>query len=99
VRDVSAPAGLQRKIDMFAARAMIPLGDEETFDEQSWAALLIGCGVRPQGYDPRVDAIADQVILQKVQQRLREVAAMARQMPGVEAFLALEQPSPALVGG
>jgi len=99
VRDVSAPAGLQRKIDMFAARTMIPLGDEESFDEQSWAALLLGCGVRPQGYDPRVDGIADQVILQKVQQRLRDVASIARQMPGVEQFLALEQPSPALVGG
>lgn len=99
VRDAAPPSGLQRKIDMFAARAMVPLGDEESFDEQSWAALLLGCGVRPQGYDPRVDAIADEVILQKVQQRLRDVAATARQMPGVEQFLALEQPSPALVGG
>lgn len=99
VRDADPPPGLQRKIDMFAARAMIPIGDEESFDEQRWAALLLGCGVRPQGYDPRVDAIADQVVLQKIQQRLRDVASMARQMPSVEQFLGLEQPSPALVGG
>jgi len=39
------------------------------------------------------------VHVQRVQQRLRDVASLARQMPAVEQFLALEQRSPALVGG
>ena len=61
--------------------------------------LLLGCGVVPQGYDPRVDSMPDAVHVQQVQQRLRDVAALARQMPVVEQFLGLEQRSPALVGG
>lgn len=99
VRSVAPPPGLKRKIDMFSARAIIPLNDEESFHEQSWASLLLGSGVVPQGYDPRVDTIPDDVHVQRVQQRLRDVASLARQMPAVEQFLALEQRSPALVGG
>ena len=99
VRNAAAPPGLKRKIDMFSARAIVPLGDEESFQEQSWAALLLGSGVVPQGYDPRVDSIPDAMHVQRVQQRLRDVASLARQMPVVEQFLGLEQRSSALVGG
>ena len=99
VRAAPPLASLKRKIDMFTARATVPLSDEESFHELSWATLLLGCGVQPQGYDPRVDSVAEELHVRAVQQRLRDVASLARQMPGVEAFLALEQPSPALVSG
>jgi hypothetical protein len=55
--------------------------------------------VVPQGYDPRVDSIPDAMHVQRVQQRLRDVASLARQMPAVEQFLGLEQRSSALVSG
>jgi tryptophan halogenase len=99
VRNAAAPPGLKRKIDMFSARAIVPLRDDESFQEQSWAALLLGSGVVPQGYDPRVDSIPDAMHVQRVQQRLRDVASLARQMPVVEQFLGLEQRSSALVSG
>ena len=98
VRDAHLPPELKGKIDLFSARSAVPLNDEESFHEQSWAALLVGCGVQPQDYDPRVDSIPAEVHVQRMQQRLRDVASLARQMPPVERFLALEQPSPALVG-
>ena len=99
VRDAPLPPTLQRKVDMFDARALVPLNDDESFHEQSWASLLLGCGVTPKGYDPRVDALPDEAHIQKVQERLREVAAIARRMPPVEQFLGLEQAPPAQVSG
>jgi tryptophan halogenase len=99
IRDTPPPPGLARKAAMFSARASIPLNDDETFHEQSWAALLTGCGIVPQGYDPRVDTVPDQVHVEAVQQRLRDVAMLARKMPGVEAFLDLDQRLTAQVAG
>ena len=98
VRDAAPPPSLARKLGMFSARAIVPLNDHESFQEQSWAALLNGCGVAPQGYDPRLDALPNDEHVERVQQRLRSVAMLARQMPTVDQFLGLDQPSAALVG-
>jgi len=84
---------------MFAARAQVPMNDDESFDEQLWTALLLGCGVTPEGYDPRVDALSDQAHIAKVQERLRAVAEQARRMPSVEQFLNIEQGAAAQVNG
>ena len=94
-RDTPMPSGLKRKAEMFDARGSVPLNDGESFYEQGWAALLHGCGVNPKGYDPRVDAVPDDLHIQKVQQRLSDVATLARRMPDVEQFLGIEQRSSA----
>ena len=98
VRGAALPRGLKRKVDMFAARAVVPLNDDESFQEQSWAALLLGCGVRPEAYDPRVDGLPDEAHIAKVQQRLRDVAELAKRMPSVEQFLGLDQAAAAQAG-
>jgi len=99
VRETPLPPSLRRKVDMFAARAQVPMNDDESFDEQLWTALLLGCGVTPEGYDPRVDALSDQAHIAKVQERLRAVAEQARRMPSVEQFLNIEQGAAAQVNG
>jgi tryptophan halogenase len=98
-RAVAAPASLARKLDLFAARGAIALNDDESFFEQGWAALLVVCGMMPEDYDPRVDSVADEVHIEKVQQRLRMVAATARRMPPVDEFLGIGQAAAAQVGG
>jgi tryptophan halogenase len=99
IRHRALPPSLKRKVDMFGARAQVPLNDDEFFHEQIWDKHLLGSGVVPQGYDPRVDALPDEAHIQKVQQRLREVAELARQMPSVEQFLGIEQTASAQVSG
>jgi len=98
VRDAAPPPGLARKAGMFRARAIIPMADEETFQEQGWAALLTGCGIVPQGYDPRVDVLPAEAHVEMVQQRLRAVAELARRMPAVDQFIAAEQQMPLQAG-
>jgi tryptophan halogenase len=97
-REAPAPASLARRIDLFEARAVVPLNDDESFHEQTWAALLLGCGVMPKDYDPRIDSLADEAHIAKVQQRLRAVAETARRMPPVEQFLIADQAVPAEAG-
>jgi tryptophan halogenase len=99
VRESEMPASLKRRIDMFDARAVVPLNDDETFYERGWAELLLGNGINPKGYDPRVDLLSDEAHIQKVQQRLRDVATLAKQMPNVNQFLGLEQRASAEVSG
>ena len=99
VRESELPASLKRKVDMFDARAVVPLNDDESFYEQGWAELLLGNGIHPKDYDPRVDLLSDEAHIHKVQQRLRDVAELAKRMPGVNEFLGLEQRASAEVSG
>jgi tryptophan halogenase len=97
-RDAVPPESLQRRLDAFEARAVVTLYDEESFQENGWASLFIGCGLIPSGYDPRIDAVPDQEHIQKVQQRLRDVARIAQQMPKIDDVL-LDRPATAQLNG
>ena len=65
-RDAAGAPGLARKMDVFEARGAIPLNDDESFEEQTWAALLLGCGHTPKGYDPRIDSMDDEMHIAKI---------------------------------
>ena len=56
---------------------------------------MLGCGHTPKGYDPRIDSMDDEMHIAKIQERLREVAEIARGMPPIEQFLVAEQLAPA----
>jgi tryptophan halogenase len=92
-REMRVSDALERKIDLFAARAGVPLNDEESFFEQNWTLLFVGHGLEPEGYDPRIDVVADEAHIEKVQHRLRTVAELAKNMPTVEQFLGIDQPA------
>jgi tryptophan halogenase len=95
-RNASMPASFERRLETFRARALVTLQDEETFDEQSWSSLFLGCGVMPEGYDARLDLVPEEAHIGKVQARLREVALLAQQMPTVVEF-STQQPAAAQV--
>jgi tryptophan halogenase len=82
-----APDTLQRKIDLFSARGDVALYDDESFQGQAWAANFIGHGLIPESYDRRIDHIPEESQMALVQQRLRDVAEMVRQMPAVDEFV------------
>ena len=97
-RDAPVPPGLENKLRLFEDRGLIPMYDEESAHEASWAALFLGHGLVPRTYDPRVDLVPDEDHIARVQQRLRSIAADVREMPGTEQFLGhlrQRQPVPA----
>ena len=87
-RDAAVPESLQRKLDLFASRGHSILYDHETFEALNWAQLFVGHGLVPKGYDPRIDRVPDEQHIAKVQKRLKDVVALVRASPTVEAFLA-----------
>ena len=87
-RDAAVPETLQRKLNIFGARGRIPLYDDETFQERAWESLFIGHGLMPQSYDPRVDALPEQVHIAQVQRRMNDIAGLVEAMPFVDDFLA-----------
>jgi tryptophan halogenase len=92
-RDATAPDTLERKMRLFELRGLHPLYDDESFSEWSWAQMFFGHGITPQDYDPRVDVVADEEHVLRVQGRMRDVADRVREMPTVNAFLAQAQSS------
>ena len=86
-REAPATPALRSRIELFSARGAVALRDNETFSEHNWTWLFLGAGIEPEGYDPRIDLVAERPLIEKVQQRLRTVAELAKSMPSVDQFV------------
>jgi tryptophan halogenase len=54
-RTMSVPDTLKHKIELFSANGRFFRQNDELFNETSWAQVMLGQGIRPQGYHPLVD--------------------------------------------
>ena len=86
-RDAATPQSLDRKLQLFGLRGIVPLNDDESFFEWNWAELFVGHGLIPTDYDPRIESVADEEHVMKVQARMRAVAETVRSMPSVGEVL------------
>lgn len=86
-REAKPPETLARKMDLFAARGDVPLYDDESFQARSWTQSMLGHGLVPESYDPRVDSIPEESQIALVQQQLRDVAGLVRRMPAIDEFV------------
>ena len=86
-RDAGVPETLERKMQMFERRGIVPIYDDESFNEWNWAELFIGHGLMPDEYDPRIDTIPDDEHVARVQARMKSVAQYVRAMPSVKEVL------------
>ena len=55
VRNTAPPDELAHKVRMFSSRGRVSLYDEETFEDSSWIAVLMGQNLIPRRYHPIVD--------------------------------------------
>ncbi len=51
------PESLAHTLRLFGERGRLPFYEEETFDRDSWLAVLFGQGVRPRRIDPLAEAV------------------------------------------
>src|SRR5262249_44285103 len=56
-RETAIPQTLAHRIELFRARGKVARHDGQLFADASWVAVLLGQGVRPQRWDPLVDAM------------------------------------------
>lgn len=79
---------LQARLSLFAARGLVPAFDEDSFDEGLWSNLLVGHGLVPRGYDPKVDAVDRSDVAARLQRLIDLVDEKARAMPTIAEYLA-----------
>jgi len=78
---------LAHTIAIFAARGEIPPMEEESIPADHWRALLIGLGVVPASYPPRIDTTPPDAIKAHFRQMLGFVKDTVLRQPGHAAAL------------
>ena len=91
-RTIEVPDKLRYKLELFHARGMLAVYDDETFDEDDWVPMLIGHGLIPQAYDPLVDQTGDAEAIQQFQKMLGFIRTTVEPMQTMEAFLSAPLP-------
>jgi len=86
-RSIQAPDRLKYKLDLFFARGVLAVYDDEAFDEDDWLAMLLGHGLIPKTYDPLVDQTSDAEAIQQFQKMLGFIREAVEPMRPMEAFL------------
>jgi len=84
----AVPESLARTLDQFEARGRLPFFEEETFDRDSWLAVLFGLGIRPRAWQPtteRIDPARSDPAMAGYAERL---AALPAQLPPYRDYLA-----------
>lgn len=87
-RAAKVPPALAARLALFAARGIVSRRDDETFQPQSWAAMMIGHGLVPAESDPAVARTPQEEQIGKIQQLLHMIAEDVRAMPSVSDFIA-----------
>jgi tryptophan halogenase len=92
VREQAPPESLAHKLRLFAARGVVSTNEEETFEEDSWIASLLGHGLVPKTWDPLVERIPEQDLMAHFQRILKFIAGEVESMPSLQAQLELNTP-------
>jgi tryptophan halogenase len=82
-RSAAGPPSLEARLSLFAARALVPAFDEDTFDEGLWSAMMIGHGLIPAAYDLRVDEVSHEEMSGKLQRLMEVIDERLAEMPTV----------------
>jgi tryptophan halogenase len=80
-RGMQLPDSLQYKMDVFRSSGRVPLLSEESYQEPSWVAILLGQNILPKRYDPLVDNLNVEHLKSAMLQRRRAIRRLAEGMP------------------
>jgi tryptophan halogenase len=91
---MAIPPSLQQKIAFFSVAGGLIPGAEELFQPTSWYAVYTGMGVRPQRYNPTVDALDYAKLRLSLQAGQQAIMQAVQQQPTHQAFLQKYCPAP-----
>ncbi len=88
VAAMDLPESLQRKVDMFFARGIVPLEGDESFHETSWVSIFVGQGRLPRRYDPMVDRVDNERLMAGMRHRREMIDRQTESLPLHSDFIA-----------
>lgn len=77
---IDPPDSLLHTMALFKERGRLPYYEEETFSRDSWAAVLLGQGVRPR----RTDPLTERLPLNRIRSELEHQADIIRRFVGAQ---------------
>src|SRR5690606_16500530 len=86
-RRAPVPPSLEQRIELFKNRGKVLFHDGEMIPTAVWISILMGFGVTPQNYDPRVDVVDREDLHKKIQQMRLIIANAAEKMPYHDDYL------------
>jgi len=81
------PDSLAHTLSLFRERGRLPFYQEDTFDRDSWLAVLIGQGELPRRVDPLVEAVPAAESREFMARWQRAIAAAVPSRPTLAAYL------------
>ena len=87
LRAMEIPDTLAYKIELFKARGMAPLYEEEVFVADDWLALFTGHGLMPRSYDPVADMTPDADAIGHFQKMLGFIKQHVEKMSSHDAYI------------
>ena len=82
------PDSLAHTLEQFERRARLPFYEEESFDRESWLAVLLGLAVIPQDADPSSEAPDPAEVSAAMKRLAAEIAALPARLPSYRDYLA-----------
>ena len=87
LRTMAVPEGLTAAIEMWRAKGRAFRDGYDLFSVTSWAAVLLGQNIWPDGYDPIADAMDDAKIAEQMERMRQGYLQVAQAMPTQREFL------------
>ena len=82
------PESLNRKIELWRAKARSFRDEAELFPTTSWVAVMLGQGIVPESYDPIADALDENKVAGALEQMRQAVRQTAERLPSHGEFIA-----------
>jgi tryptophan halogenase len=86
-REMAVPETLAHKINLFKANGRAFRENNELFAERSWAAVMLGQGIEPDGFHPFVNNLSDEELNDFMNQIKASIAKIVGESPSHEEFL------------
>lgn len=90
VASTAPPESLAHTLRLFRERGRLPYHEEETFDRDSWLAVLFGQGVLPRQIDPVADAVSPADARTTMARLSAEIVRAIQPLPSLAAFHAAQ---------
>ena len=87
LRDMSIPASLQHRIDLFRETGRVFRVPNELFAENSWIQVMLGQGILPQQHHPVADLMGDAELSGFLEDIKANVDRTVAQLPAHQAYV------------
>ena len=94
-RNMPVPDSLTEKVELFRQNGQIFREDDELFTETSWAAVMMGQGIKIGGHNAMADAVREPNTRREIDEMEKSIQFVVQHMPSHGEYLNRYCPAPA----